>query len=74
MQKADESKIVATLPLDDLLEKAGCGSQDVAMKNCMIELILKNNADDQVMSVNYVYPTKLNTIPLPVAKITVRIF
>lgn len=71
--EADESKPVKKMWLDDFMRKAGCGSLALAKQNCFLELLLKNDTDNQIIGVNYVYSSPLKSISLPVPKITMII-
>lgn len=74
MQESDEAKAVKKLWLDDFMRTVGCGSLASARKNCFVEILLKNDTENEVISENYVYPTPLKSVSLPTAKVTVRKF
>lgn len=72
LQNSDESKVVKKLWLDDFLKNNNCGILESVKTNCFLEILLKNDAKDEIIGVNYVYPSPLKTISLPPANVKVR--
>ncbi|XP_012272143.1 beta-mannosidase [Orussus abietinus] len=64
---------VATFQLDEFLTKAGCGELFIAKKNCVIQLALYNRSGEIIAPLNYVYPSPLKSVDLPLANFRVRV-
>ncbi|XP_014232217.1 beta-mannosidase isoform X1 [Trichogramma pretiosum] len=69
----NESKLVTQYWIVTFLQAAGCGSEDEAKLNCMIELLLKDADDSLIAPANYVYPAPLKDISLPQDSVEVRV-
>lgn len=74
LQKADESKAVKKLWLEDFLRKTKCGTLESSKTNCFLEILLRDDTENEIIGINYVYPSPLKSVSLPVAEIKVRIF
>ncbi|XP_043477175.1 beta-mannosidase [Leptopilina heterotoma] len=70
---SDESKVVKKLWLDDFLKNNNCGILESVKTNCFLEILLENDAKDEIIGVNYVYPSPLKTISLPPANVKMEV-
>ncbi|KAG7202549.1 hypothetical protein KM043_009746 [Ampulex compressa] len=69
----NKAKKIGMFWLDKFLSEAGCGSLILAKKNCMLTLTLKNHDGQQIAPMNYVYPTVIKDIIMPVANVSIRV-
>ncbi|KAK2580314.1 hypothetical protein KPH14_012551 [Odynerus spinipes] len=69
----NKATLVTKIWLNEFLEKMNCGALVDAKKFCIIQLTLEDNNALQIAPINYVYPTALKDINIPLANVTVKI-
>ncbi|XP_046834343.1 beta-mannosidase [Vespa crabro] len=64
---------ITSIWLDKFLEKIKCGTLVEAKKFCIIRLTLEDYNGLQIAPVNYVYPTVLKDVNIPLANVKIKI-
>lgn len=66
--------LITSIWLDKLLEEVKCGTLVEAKKFCIMRLTLEDYNALQIAPINYVYPTVLKDVNIPLANVKVSKF
>ncbi|KAL2712717.1 beta-mannosidase [Vespula squamosa] len=69
----NKAMLITSIWLDKLLEKVRCGTLIEAKKFCIIRLALEDYNALQIAPINYVYPTVLKNVNIPLANVRIKI-
>ncbi|KAF7379903.1 hypothetical protein HZH68_016851 [Vespula germanica] len=69
----NKAMLITSIWLDKLLEEVKCGTLVEAKKFCIMRLTLEDYNALQIAPVNYVYPTVLKDVNIPLANVKIKI-